>query len=407
MASTSSPPHPAFKSPSGSRNTSTDDDSSPSQLPYVLRSPPSMSTSPRVASKTYVQQYQSTLEHQRRAFDSERVMWDIERKELVEKIAALEESLRQHQALPAGRRSASAKSLASEPSTLGSLSGLGGARYATSTSGNEVWRGAGGKSDAQPTRTFSESATYPRTITDRLPPITENVPPPRSLSESLNQSISIHRPSVVGPDAQKHFDGINFKSTSAAIPHSAPPAQPFSSSHSSSRESPGMLKLPSVEEEPDNLTKDAGHTPLARTVPGLDGTTSAVDSDLPTPLQTEQQRPPLEPRASIAKIPSERSDSYFPLPADDFDQDPELRGQLGLKNDAPSDHRFLNKLNSKLAKVAETSTPPAASQAAEKFTDLSIDEDESFIQPEPEPKLRIKRSMNFGSQLGGNFGPQP
>ncbi|KAL8761524.1 MAG: hypothetical protein Q9184_002373 [Pyrenodesmia sp. 2 TL-2023] len=162
----------------------------------------------------------------------------------------------------------------------------------------------------------------------------------------------------------------------------------------------------------ENLTLHAGHTPLARPVPGLDGTTSAIDSDLPTPT-LESERPPIEPRTSFTKVPSERADSYFPLPADELDsgrasreldtpadaqQDPELQGPLGLTNERSSDNRFLSQLDSKLTQAASSSNPPAAAGAQQI---------QGFNDTDPEPKLKIKKSMNFGSQLGGSFGPQP
>ncbi|KAL8938499.1 MAG: hypothetical protein Q9216_003859 [Gyalolechia sp. 2 TL-2023] len=395
MASTSSPPHPGFRRLSGSQEPSTDNTYPCSEDPRIFQSPPRMSRSPQIASKAYTDQFQKTLFDQRKAFDSERAMWDIERADLMETIAALQTSLRQYQ--PSRFDS----------SRLGSYPGASGGRQATSSSGNEIWRGTGGKSAAQSTRYLPGSDTH-----HAFPSTAENLPPGRSLSENITRSALVHRPSSLGPDAQKHFDGITFKSPPTTIQGglgsraSATSTHPLSSSHSSSRESPRGLKLPSVEEEPDNLTRHAGHTPLARTVPGLDGTTSAIDSDLPTPLHTEQERPPIEPRASIAKIPSERSDSYFPEPADEFDQDPELQGQLSLKNNASDDSRFLSELNSKLAQAAESSTS-ASSHQATKPKESFAHEDEIFDQPEPEPRLRIKRSLNFGSQLGGNFGPQP
>ncbi|KAL9028979.1 MAG: hypothetical protein Q9196_002722 [Gyalolechia fulgens] len=355
-----------------------------------------MSTAPQIASKAYTDQYQMALLDQRKAFDSERAMWDIERADLMETIAALEISLRQYQ--PSRFN----------PSSLGDFPGASGGRHATLYTGNEIWRGNGGKTAVQPARTFSESGT-----SRGFPSRTENLPPGRSVSESISHSVPFHRPSCPDPDARKHFDGITFKSPPKITLHglgsgaAASSAQPFSSSHSSSRESPRGLKLPSVEEEPDNLTRHAGHTPLARTVPGLDGTTSAIDSDLPTPLHTEPEKPPVEPRASVAKVPSERSDSYFPELADEYDQDPELRGQLSLKNDASDDNRFLSELDSKLAQAAKSSAPSASSHTVTKSKESLLHEEEIFDQPEPEPKLRIKRSLNFGSQLGGNFGPQP
>ena len=377
MASSSTPPHP-FRSSTGSQKSSSDDYLSPDRDPYAPRLPLGMTAPPQVASEAYIEQYKLALDHQRHAFNSERVLWNIERSGLLEKITSLEDRLRRHQALPVGRQSTPTKSSTSDSSTMGSHAGLSGITRATSTSG-EFWRA------------------------------------PRSLSENLNQPISLSRPSVIDPDIEKHFEGIKFRPVSVATRHASapistnlgPPAKTLSSSHSSSHESPRGLQLPPVQEEPDNLTKDAGHTPLARSVPGLDGDASAMESDLPTPSHAEQERPPLEKRASTVKIPSERSESYFPPPADEYDQDPELRGQLGLKNDASSDNRFLSELNSRLAQVAEPPTSSTASRTASKPPESDAIEHDTLDHSDPEPKLRIKRSLNFGTQLGGNFRPQP
>lgn len=419
-------------SPTGSRKTSTESSPSHFSNPYALGSPPRISTSPQVASKAYIDHYHTAFNHQRRAHESERVMWNIERTGLVEKIAALEALLRQQRVPSSGRRSASAKlpTSSSGPPKVGSFPGPIEARNAIEGSGNEFWRGAPGKHEPQPARTLLESATYLQTNADRIPSIAENLPPSklgRSLSESLKQSAR----GIGRPDTQKHYDGILFKSTSIPSAHPSglktTKSGPSSGSLSSSRDSPGHLQLSIVHEvpdiaasTPDNLTKHAGHTPVARTIPGLDGTTSAIENDLLTPTM-EQERPPIEPRTSTAKIPSERSDSYFPAPADDFDhgdgcqdtgtssqgqQDPELQGQLGLKNDLSSDNSFLSELDSKLANAAQSSSLPASANAPANSKG-GVEDVEGFDQPEPEPKLIIKRSMNFGSQMGAGFGPQP
>ncbi|KAI4088108.1 MAG: hypothetical protein LQ344_006288 [Seirophora lacunosa] len=435
MASESSPPHPAFQSPSGSRISSADSTHDRFKDPYAIGSPPRKPNSPQMAPKSYIHEYQRAFDHQRQAFDSERVMWNIERAGLLEKIAALETSLRLHDGSPSSRRpmSTNIPVPASGSPKSRSSSGPQGARYISQSTGNEFWRGTVAKGAAQPIRAFPESATYTQSNTDRLSTVTENTPPAKpgiSLSESLRESTR----GVSDPTIEKHYDGITFKTTSSssAKPKENTPinSSTFAGSLSSTRESPGNLQMPTVHEEPfpvakpshdrvDNLIKDAGHTPLARYVPGLDGTTSALDSDLPTPA-SEQERPPLEPRASMAKVPSERADSYFPPPEDNSDHgkgvqefdamsfrehDPELQGLLGLKNERSPDNRFLNELDSKLAQVAESPTPPTAAQAP--ANRASREEVEGFDQPEPEPKLRIKRSMNFGSQLGGAFRPEP
>lgn len=372
-----------------------------------IQSPSNSSSHRHIATKAYTHHYKQVIYDQRHAFDSERVLWNVERADLLETIAALEIQLRQHQ--PSRF----------DPSGLGDYPGGPNWKNPTTSSGNEVWRGTGGQSTVPPTRVPLDWNSNRRGSSDFgtsgiasdydtsgfFPPL----PPGRSLSERRSLSNLSHSPSRLGANAQNQFDGIIFKSPPKIMQGgyssktAAAPSQTFSPTHPSSRE---RLKLPPLKEEPDNLTRHAGHTPLPRMVPGLDGTTSVIDSDLPTPSHTVQQRPPMEPRASVAKIPSERSNSYFPEPADEYDQDPELQGQLSLKNDASEDTDFLSELDSKLAQAAKSS-PSTKSRTNTKRRGPPMEDEDVFDQPEPEPKLRIKRSLNFGSQLGGNFGPQP
>ncbi|KAL9600708.1 MAG: hypothetical protein Q9219_003038 [cf. Caloplaca sp. 3 TL-2023] len=345
----SSPP-PDFMPPSGAKEPTRTDGYLYYYPPHMLKSPPEIQKSPQTLTQEYGQHYQSTLDHQRQAFDSERDMWKTERVGLLTRIAFLEESLRQLR------------------------------------------------------RDTNVQPSY------GLPIPAENMPPVRNLSESINRMAPFNRAATMSPDPQRMYDGITFKSSPVNPTHpgktssktSATQTYPGSLSKSW-RESSGILRLPLAEEEPNNLTKDAGHTPLARTVPGLDGAISALDSDLPTPSHHEQDRQTYEPRASITKIPSERSDSYFPPPEDDFDEDPELRGQLGLKNDEDNDQRFLSELNTKLAQAAASPTSPAVCGSATDSNSLNVDNDEAS---ESEPELKIKKSLNFGSQLGGKFVPR-
>lgn len=383
-----------------------------SQDPYItspknqkVPSPSKISASPLVASQAYVNQYHSVLETQRQAFAGERALWDIERRGLSEKIAALENLLRQYQAFPKDQSSKASKQ---SPARLGSLPGSKETTHNAGAPGNEIWRAGAGKSGAQPTRTFSDSSTYSPNGQDRLPSIAENVSPTkarRAFSESFQQSTAVHKPSIVGLEM---LDGITFKSdvitttnsSGSRSIQSSPAADPLSSP----REAPRSLQLPPVQYTPDNLTKDAGHTPLARTTYGLDGTSSAMYSDLPTPTQPEQGRPPLEPHASTIRRPPECSNSYFPPPVDQEHCDPELREPLSLQNEGSSNNnKFLSELDTKLLRAAQSSIPPTAVSKSEWSNDGYAQEDEGFLQPEPEPRLRIKRSMNFGSQLGGKF----
>ncbi|KAL8899944.1 MAG: hypothetical protein Q9207_005934 [Kuettlingeria erythrocarpa] len=388
-------------------------------VPSRSGTPNKFSSSPHIPPDAFIGEYHKAMNHQRHAFDSERVMWNIERTELVEKIADLEKLLCQYQPLPDVQQSASAGVTASSSGspTLGSYP-----RRSREHSINEFRRGVGVKSENKPTRVFSDSTTYAHNHPKRHPNIAANLPSfelANSWSEGLKVSVSPRRSTTVDPNSQKLYDGIAFKSTTAGSKESTPPKNLSAGSVPSSRESLGRLQLPTVHEVPkvaspiaeENLTLHAGHTPLARIVPGLDGTTSALDSDLPTPA-LEPERPLYEPRTSFTKVPSERADSYFPLPAEGPDsgsagqdantpahtqQDPELQGPLGLTNERSSDNQFLSQLDSKLTQAAKLSTPPTAAQAQQI---------EGFDEMDPEPKLKIKKSMNFGSQLGGSFGPR-
>ncbi|KAI4287232.1 MAG: hypothetical protein L6R35_003508 [Caloplaca aegaea] len=421
MASASSPSLTGFMSSNDSKRTSADSNHDRFHDPHAIGSSPRNPSSPQRAPKVYIHEYQRALAHLRHSFDSERVMWNMEREGLLEKIATLETSLRPQEGSPNSRR----------PVCTNLPMPTQGSSKARSSSGPQGAKNTAGKSAAQSVRAFSESATYRQTNFDRLSSVAENTAPAKSrtlFSESLEQSAR----GVSDPTIQKHYDGITFKAASAGSAKAKEPTPNSGTligSSSSARESPGHLQLPTVHEEPlskmkrgddlvDNLTKDAGHTPLARYVPGLDGTASALDSDLPTPM-SEQERPPLEPRASLAKVPSERADSYFPLPDNEMDHgkgvqeldsssscelDPELRGPLGLRNERSNDDRFLNELDSKLAHAATSPNPPTAAQVT--AGDAPCQEGEAVDEPEPEPKLRIKRSMNFGSQLGGTFRPE-
>ena len=115
------------------------------------------------------------------------------------------------------------------------------------------------------------------------------------------------------------------------------------------------------------------------------------------------------------------------LDEDDEDEDPSLKGPFGLQG-GEGDHHFLSELNEKLETAARSravSPAPVFSPfggfrttgldgVEEKGVDDGVvgeegkkkegngEVGEGFVdQPEQEPKLRIKRSMNFGSQLCG------
>lgn len=368
----------------------------------IYRSPDKTSVLAHVGSPHYVQQFRDVMDRQREAFDSERVLWQTERTELQQKILRLEASLRRYQAI-------SSSQVVSPIEKSGTASGTAGVHNNAddvprqTTAGDEFWRGSGGKSDARPTRTFSESSNWPLKVGDRLPSIDEApiTGTPKG-SFALNPAIAGDGYKIAVPNIDdKNLDGINFKqstrvasiSMSLMTPQSPSPLQPLSPANLSPKANP----VPSFLVAPfDPYTKDAGHTPLARKSQyDLDG--SAISSDLATPTQPEVEKPPLEPRVSLARPPSERAESYFPL-LDEKNGDIALKEPLGLKNSNREDRNFLQELDSKLLQAA--SAKPQKSRTANKENLAEEVLPPPFDQPEPEPKLRIKRSMNFGSQFG-------
>ena len=397
---------------------------SASQLPEL---PSRKSLSPQVASSLYVKQFQTFMEHQRRTFDEERALWNIERMELHEKITQLEDSLRGYQAISSSQISYSIKNnnLASQDkSSFRSLLGKDGSNPTSETAtGNEIWRGS--KPDIQPTRTFSDPTTHYTKPGDRsrLPSIAEDTTCGRKDPSDVHTDLP--KPSVSGAQMDKNLDGINFKSrvlSPASAKRIMTPQSPSPGTYSPSHLSPKTIELPSsvLSATLDPYTIDAGHTPLPRrTKFNADGASS--DTDGATPTQPEIERPPLEPHASFEKVPSERSDSYFPVVENEYqdgkdstvcqeggfrdsedksrDEDPELKGPLGLNSSGSEGSSFLQELDSKLEQVARTKTSVPPSLGLDTETSPAKDE-EDFEQPEPEPQLRIKRSMNFGSAFG-------
>ena len=347
----------------------------------------------QLASARYVRQFQALLEHQRELFDEERALWQIERSDLHDRIRLLETSLRETQK-ESSRQTASPVTRNESGSNFSCFSTSSGSRHVSS--GDKFWSGTGGKGDVQPTRTFSTASEQSNGHGRRLASISEHLPPERSGVSSLTEPIhraSIHRPSVPEHNKSITFDGINFRQ-----PSHAPPTVTEASgsrSPSPSRMANGALRLSPLQLAPPTnyVTEHAGHTPrICDSKNGTDGTSSAATNRTATPIEIEKEKPPAEQRASVAKPPSERSDSYFAGILAETLEDPALSGPLGLGDDNTSeDKNFLDQVDSKLK------------EAARQVQNGSTEEPDILSDPpENEPRLRIKRSMNFGSQLGGS-----
>ena len=124
------------------------------------------------------------------------------------------------------------------------------------------------------------------------------------------------------------------------------------------------LKLEELGPPDRNLTRDAGHTPMA----------AVVDA---TPTEDDANK--TDDGEEVGQ-PTEKSDSYFP----DLPEDPALKGPLSLLNEEEHDRGFLNELNQE----KDIETP---------------------IHGEQDPELKFKDTKNFGTAFGeskcGNVGP--
>lgn len=350
--------------------------------------------------------FAEVLESHHRHFLAHKTAWEKERKDILGRITNLEERIRQYTfpkgsdiAMPDVHKIALARH-GTPPAPIQTS-------YLRESAGNQARLGQGAR-----TNTVPETRTSPKSIAGPLPSITENVPPKSGKSfEELYQEA---KPSYQFSNSfrnLKHHESSRSKTTASSLgsrsaqsPRSTAPSTSSQKSPTTPFQEPAWtLQLPPASKE--NMVKHAGHTPMARTDFGLDGTFSAIPSDMPTcATQLGQDADLLEPRAS-AKPPSERSDSYFPSgPADD---DPELQQPLTLKNEDFGNDEFMSQLQSKLQEAATNSTPPAAASAPGGLDgQFASAEEMGFEQPEDGPPLRFKRSLNFGSQLGGANKPE-
>ena len=366
--------------------------SSASQMPVSPRKSP---TARYISSQRHAQQYRLLMDHQRELFDEERRLWYTERLELYEKLSRLESSLRKYESLPSNQVPFSPKNHSRVP--------IGGPIITTAPSfkstGDEFWRGAGGKSDAQPTRVFSDSTnqTFEGEKNHRL---AENVVKQKPMVSSVQDSAVLAAQNRDIQSINENLDGIIFKqnpkissiSQSLMTPQSPSPSQSTSSAHLYPKTDVALTSL--LTEPYDIYTKDAGHTPIApRHNHQLDG--SATLSVLVTPTKPENEKPPFEPHTSILRPPCERSDSYFPS-VDEENGEVELKEPLGLTNNSHADKDFLEELNSKLHAARFDTLGSLESNSTEQPTE----EGPSIDEPEPEPPLRIKKSMNFGAPFG-------
>ena len=376
-----------------------------------------------------VEQYRSFRVCQQKLHEEERRVWQKEREQLHSRIQELEDTV----------ASLLYKSGGSSMSpTSRSSSGFGmfppQPPPPVKSTGREVWRGP----ETQPTRTFSDvtGITSKAGIGGPLASIPERSELPerkKSVGFADDKPRGSSMPaSIPGEYISPHYDGINLKpnllppeiiktvaesdSQSLSPLHSPSPlttASPLSIPISEPR--PKLIDIPSTKRYSESLyTQDAGHTPLAQVTGEESLSSSMIASPNLKPLEVEQ--PPYEPAPSAVRPPKERADSYFPsassIAEDQHKEnvpeappdDPALKGPLSLSssNNKSEDVDFLGKVDSLLDKQAKQLTLDGQADAKQQEPEGRKSAD-TMDGEEDVPKLKIKRSMNFGRPLGQGF----
>ena len=424
--------------------------SSASQIPRQNRHPKGITSA--IDIDAYIHQSRNVLqtqrlnfdrerkvfEEERKVFEGERRLWNTERALLKAKILDLEAAV--HKSKGEKRRysndstRSSIQSFRLDHGQFSSFNSVSGSRI-TSTSNTSpppIWEGPEHMVPAS--RVFSEPsnlASNPFTedhathTNGHLPSISEN-----GLFPILHKEIS---PSTLPPERtlsvpisidkiDKSLDGITLKSTALApsfvakvmTPDAMTPQR--SPSPNSKPAGGGVLMvgmdglLLSLDEK---LKLHAGHTPMAIVTAVSTGPTSGQSTEIPTPAE-EKPLAPVPTARRPPPRPTERADSYFssiadsdqePKPNDEGEEkendDPELKGPLALSsnNEHGQSNAFLNTLDARLMIEAKRYVKSPESAQSDGNNQSSAP---SGTQDDEGPRLRMKKSINFGSAFGSN-----
>jgi hypothetical protein len=381
-------------------------------------------TTPDLDMSTYMEQSRLLLdsqrlnfEREREVFEKERKLWNAERAMLKSRIADLE--LNRNKKNTARRRfsndapSASVESFRNESDQLSVFNSFRTSRGSSEPHGAApVWETP--DMGSKVTRVFSSEEKQPQlkrpaSVSHSLPSIAEN---------ATERPVSPRSVPVPVAMLDSSLDGITLKSAGlessfvkVISPPSTSPDQPPSPGPHLHKEE----KLPRVNMHgllsPNDpiLLKNAGHTPMDFSGPVISEPASGAESrkspECPVPPIKYESWRTSKPKAP-AMPPSERSDSYFSsaIETETDDEAPHENGDMELKgpltmdsnHEKGQDNQFLNQLDAKLLAEAQRPRQPSMAESDGKsgFGKLDDEVDDGG------PRLKLKKSMNFGSAFG-------
>jgi len=384
-------------------------------------------TTPDLDMNAYMDESRSLLESQRlnfererEVFEKERKLWNAERAMLKSRIADLELNPNKKNIAP--RRfsndapSASVESFRKESDQIPVFNSFRTSRGASEPNGaTPVWETP--DMGSKVTRVFSNEEKQsqlkkPVLVSNSLPSIAEN---------PTERPVSPHSVPVPVAMLDSSLDGITLKSAGlessfvkASSPSpTSPPQAPSPGPHLQKEEKSPRVTMHGLLSPTDPiLLRNAGHTPMELGGPIISEPASGAEirkwPEGQAPPIKHESWPTSKPR-DPAMPPSERSDSYFSSAietetddeASQENGDVELKGPLTMDSsiEKGQDNRFLHQLDARL--LAEAQRPRQASMAESDgkngFGKIDDDVDDGGL------RLKLKKSMNFGSAFGSKI----
>lgn len=355
------------------------------------------------------------FEREREIFENERKLWNAERAMLKAKIADLEFNLTK---TGGGKRrfsndgsSASAQAFRKDLGQKLSFGGSRASRGSSETNGPPpVWETP--DMGATVTRVFPHEdqqlhSKKSASTTNGLPSIAES---------AKEKPLTLHSIPVPVTMLDSSLDGITLKSaglessfvkvgspSSTSPPHPPSPGPRLNKEEKILRVSLDGLRYPTDV----SLVRNAGHTPMEFGKPAVSAeTASGLESRKSPEIQAPLPKSHSDPSPRSARPPSERSDSYFStaFTTETYDTafttngDVELKGPLTMNNkpeeNGPND--FLDQLNARLIAESHAQNGGGEEEKEEKNGIVKLDDEGDDAMP----RLKLKKSTNFGSAFG-------